>query len=68
MKVPFLSSLKACANSACVFITIGPCHATGSLIGFPDINKNRTPSFPDIKETESPVSNRINILYIYFFF
>src|ERR1700693_6117706 len=34
MKVPPRSSLTACRNSACVFITIGPYQATGSSIGF----------------------------------
>ena len=62
MNVPLRKSLKACASSAWVFITMGPCHATGSWIGFPDINKKRTPSFPDIKEIESPVSNRTRVL------
>lgn len=28
--VPFCSSSKACRNSCCVFITIGPYQATGS--------------------------------------
>ena len=35
MKVPLFRSRMACCNSACVFITIGPCHATGSFNGAP---------------------------------
>jgi len=31
--VPFSSSSNACLSCACVFITIGPYHATGSLSG-----------------------------------
>ena len=50
MKVPFLRSEKAFANSSLVFITMGPCHATGSLIGLPATNKNLTPSPPALRE------------------
>src|SRR6476661_10292520 len=37
MNVPARSSLTACSSSSRVFITIGPYHATGSWIGFPEI-------------------------------
>src|SRR5262249_21688349 len=36
VKVPLRRSETACCSSACVFMTIGPYQATGSLIGFPD--------------------------------
>ena len=37
MKVPCLYSSKAIRSSSRVFITIGPCHATGSPMGLPEI-------------------------------
>ncbi len=43
MNVPLRSSLTACCSSACVFITIGPYHATGSSIGLPDTSRKRMP-------------------------
>ena len=46
MNVSFCSSANACCNSSCVFITIGPYHATGSLIGLPETRMNRIPSSP----------------------
>ena len=44
MKVPLRNSAMACRISACVFITMGPCQATGSWIGAPEISRKRTPS------------------------
>ena len=44
--VPSLSWAKACRSSSWVFMTIGPYQATGSLRGWPDTSKNRTPSSP----------------------
>jgi hypothetical protein len=46
---------------ACVFITIGPCQATGSSIGAPEISRNRTPSGPACTVTSSPVPKRISV-------
>ena len=45
-KVPSLSSSKACLSCSCVFITMGPYHATGSLSGSPDTSRKRMPSSP----------------------
>ena len=42
--VPLLYSSNATRSSSFVFITIGPYHATGSRIGFPDTSRNRTGS------------------------
>ena len=39
MKVPVAQVGTACCSSACVFITIGPYQATGSLIGLPEIEQ-----------------------------
>lgn len=36
INVPLCSSVTACRNSSCVFMTIGPYHDTGSSIGLPD--------------------------------
>ena len=49
------------AVRACVFITMGPCHATGSSIGAPEIRRNRTPSGPACTVTSSPVPKRISV-------
>ena len=46
INVPLRSSAIAWRSSAWVFITIGPCQATGSSIGAPEISKNRTPCGP----------------------
>src|SRR5205823_4284551 len=46
MKVPSRSSATALCSSACVFITIGPCQATGSSIGLPETRRKRMPSSP----------------------
>ena len=46
INVPLRSSAIAWRSSAWVFITIGPCQATGSSIGAPEISKNRTPLGP----------------------
>ncbi len=46
MKSPFCSSDIAWRSCSCVFITMGPYHATGSSIGLPETNKNRIPSSP----------------------
>jgi len=45
-KVPSWSSVNACCSCACVFITIGPYHATGSSSGFPETSRKRIPSSP----------------------
>src|SRR5271166_4294004 len=45
-KVPSWSSVNACRSCSCVFITIGPYHATGSSSGFPETSRNRIPSSP----------------------
>ena len=37
MNVPLCNSLIACRSCSCVFITMGPCHATGSWIGAVDM-------------------------------
>src|SRR5579862_5061999 len=57
MNFPLCSSLMACCSSACVFITIGPYHATGSSSGFPETSRNRMPSGPACTVTSSPRSN-----------
>ena len=57
MNVPLRSSENACCNSACVFITIGPCQATGSAIGLPETRRKRMPSSPACTVTSSPRSN-----------
>jgi hypothetical protein len=44
MNVPERYSSKAILSSSCVFITMGPYHATGSPMGFPDMSRKRTPS------------------------
>ena len=41
INVSFWYSSKAIFSSCWVFMTMGPYQATGSLIGFPEINKNR---------------------------
>jgi len=41
MNVPLRSSVMVCRNSSSVFMTIGPYHATGSLIGLPDTERKR---------------------------
>src|SRR5213595_2747158 len=46
MKVPSWSSAYARRSSSCVFMTMGPYHATGSSIGFPDTSRNRIPASP----------------------
>ena len=44
--VPSRSSSNAFCSCSCVFITIGPYHATGSLSGSPDTSRKRMPSSP----------------------
>jgi hypothetical protein len=44
--LPSRNSSNACCNCSCVFMTIGPYHATGSLRGSPDTSRNRMPSSP----------------------
>ena len=39
-------------------MTIGPIHATGSWIGWPETRRNRIPSAPERTVTSSPLSNR----------
>ena len=46
MNAPVRKSAIACRISACVFITIGPCQATGSRIGLPETSRKRMPSSP----------------------
>src|ERR1700753_2176176 len=58
--VPFSSSLNASRNCSCVFITIGPYHATGSSNGLPETSRNRMPSSPACTVTSSPLSKRIS--------
>src|SRR6266550_2404580 len=58
MKVPRRSSSYAVCSSSCVFITIGPCHATCSCSGCPDTSKNRMPCAPAFTVISSPESNR----------
>src|SRR2546429_4789927 len=57
MKVPSCSSAYARRSSSGVFITMGPYHATGSSIGFPDTSRNRMPASPACTVTASPLSN-----------
>jgi hypothetical protein len=57
MNVPSFNSSTACRNCAWVFITMGPYHATGSSIGFPDTSRNRMPSGPACTVSSSPRSN-----------
>jgi hypothetical protein len=57
MKVPFSISAMACRSCSCVFITIGPYHATGSSIGLPETNRKRIPSSPACTAISSPRSN-----------
>ncbi len=59
MKVPLRRSFIACCNSAWVFMTIGPCQATGSSIGAPEISRKRMPCGPACTVTSSPVPKRI---------
>jgi hypothetical protein len=61
MKVPLLYSSKATFNSACVFITMGPRQATGSPMGFPEINRNWTGSSSALAATWSPSEKRIRL-------
>ena len=42
MNVPFLYSRKAVRNSSWVFMTMGPCQATGSPRGRPEMRRKRT--------------------------
>ena len=43
---PSCNSVNACRSCSCVFITMGPYHATGSSSGFPETSRNRIPSSP----------------------
>src|SRR3984957_20727437 len=54
--IPSCNSAKACRNCSCVFITIGPYHATGSPSGFPETSRKRIPSSPACTSTSSPRS------------
>src|SRR6516164_2167725 len=47
--------MNACRRCSCVFITIGPYHATGSSSGRPETRRNRIPSSPACTMTSSPV-------------
>src|ERR1700759_1076482 len=53
--VPFSNSLNASLNCSCVFITIGPYHATGSCRGLPETSRNRMPSSPACTVTSLPL-------------
>src|SRR3989442_2103637 len=57
MKVPSCSSSYARRSSSGVFITMGPYHATGSSIGFPDTSRNLIPASPAWTVTASPLAN-----------
>src|SRR5579864_1030167 len=57
--VPFSSSWNASRNCSCVFITIGPYHATGSCSGLPETSRKRMPSSPACTVTSSPLSKRM---------
>ena len=46
--VPRLSSSNACWSCSCVFITMGPYHATGSPNGFPDDQEEPDPFVPGL--------------------
>src|ERR1700746_308494 len=54
--VPCSSSRNACCSSCCVFITMGPYHATGCSSGLPETSRKRIPSSPACTETSSPRS------------
>ena len=56
MKSPVCSSAIAWRSCSCVFITIGPYHATGSSIGLPDTSRNRIPSSAACTTISSPRS------------
>src|SRR5215471_11553542 len=55
--VPSCNSRNASRNCPCVFITIGPYHATGSSSGLPDTSRKRMPSSPACTINSSPRSN-----------
>src|SRR4029077_10270224 len=57
---PSCNSVNACCSCSCVFMTIGPYHATGSSSGFPDTRRNRIPSSPAFTVTSSPRSKRMS--------
>ena len=56
MNAPVFSSAIAWRSCSCVFITIGPYHATGSSIGLPDTRRKRIPSSPAWTVISSPRS------------
>ena len=56
MKSPVCSSAIAWRSCSCVFITMGPYHATGSSIGLPDTSRNRIPCAPACTTISSPRS------------
>lgn len=58
MNAPLRYYSKAIWSSSCVFITVGPYHATGSLIGLPEMSRKRTASFPAETSIRSPSSKR----------
>ena len=55
-KRPRSSSSNACRSCSCVFMTIGPYHATGSSRGVPETRRNRIPSSPACTVSSSPRS------------
>src|SRR4030067_1334405 len=57
INAPLRYSLKARSNSSCVFITIGPAHATGSSRGLPETRRKRSPLSPAVIFTVSPSLN-----------
>ncbi len=58
MNVPARYSANATRNSSSVFITIGPCQATGSPIGRPAINRNRRDAVPGLHHNSLPVTEK----------
>ena len=62
--------MKAFCNSFCVFITIGPYHATGSPKGLPDIRRkgsNKGTSLkPKARYRWTPAPSRVGLLLMTF--
>ncbi len=56
-----LQSLTAVMSSSRVFITIGPCQATGSRMGDPDTRRKRTPWSPACTTTSSPAPKTTSV-------
>src|SRR6266571_3999684 len=58
INVPSRSSAYAWRSSVEVFMTIGPCQATGSSSGRPDTSRKRIPASPAWTVISSPESNK----------